>query len=99
MTDFWSQAFGGKSNLRLMLEARDFRLRKNKKSMTTASFNYADGRIVINILHLKDHDYYTVCRYDKDRKTRAGLEDWLTTPSIEWVSECVEDLTGKVLSF
>jgi hypothetical protein len=98
LTDFWDLAFGGKNNLRLMLEARDFRLRKNKKS-TTASFNYSGGRVVINILHLKEHDYYTVCRYDKEGKTRADLDDWLTTPSIEWVSECVEDLTGKVLSF
>jgi hypothetical protein len=98
MTDFWDTAFGGKNNLRLMLEAKDFRLRKNKKS-TTASFNYSGGRIVINILNLKEYDYYTVCRYDKEGKTRADLDDWLTTPAIELVSECVEQLTGKMLSF
>lgn len=100
VTDFWGLAFGGKSNLRLMLEARDFRLRKNKKS-TTASFNYNGGRIVINILHLKGHDYFTVCKYNKngDVFMRAGLDDWLTTPAIELVAKCIEDLTGKMLSF
>ena len=101
MIDFWDTVFGGKSNLRLMLEARDFRIRKNKKS-TTASFNYSDGRIVVNILHLKTHDYYTMCRYVKDSENtlmQATLDDWLTTPSIELVSKCVEDLTGKMLSF
>ena len=99
--DFWDTVFGGKSNLRLMLEARDFRIRKNKKS-TTASFNYSDGRIVIIILHLKTHDYYKVCRYVKDSKNtlmQTTFDDWLTTPSIELVSKCVEDLTGKMLSF
>lgn len=98
LTDFWDLAFGGKNNLRLMLEAREFRLRKNKKS-TTASFYYPEGRIVINILHLKDHDYFTVCKYDKEGKTKAGLDDWLTTPRLELVAKCVEQLTGKVLSF
>jgi len=99
--NFWDTAFGGKNVLRLMLDARDFRLRKNKKS-TTASFNYCGGRIVINILHLKTHDYYTVCRYEKDSENtlmRATFDDWLTTPAIELVSKCVEDLTGKMLSF
>ena len=84
-----------------MLEAKDFRLRKNKKS-TTASFNYSDGRIVINILHLREHDYYTVCRYEKDGENtpmRSAFDDWLTTPAIELVSECVEQLTGKMLNF
>jgi len=99
--NFWDTAFGGKDGLRLMLDARDFRLRKNKKS-TTASFNYCGGRIVINILHLKTNDYYTVCRYEKDSENtlmRATFDDWLTTPSIELVSECIENLTGKMLSF
>ena len=99
--DFWDTAFSGKSILRLMLEARDFRIRKNKKS-TMASFNYSDGRILINILHLKTHDYYTVCRYKKDSENtlmQPAFDDWLTTPSIELVSKCVEDLTGKMLNF
>jgi hypothetical protein len=96
--NFWDLAFGGKGNLRLMLEAKDFRVRKNKKS-TTASFNYSDGRIVVNILHMKDHDYFTVCKYDKEGKTKANLDDWLTTPRLELVAKCIEDLTGKMLSF
>lgn len=96
ISDFWNLAFGGKERLKLFLGATDFRVRRNKQSIT-ASFNYDEGRIIINIIQGRGYDCYTLSKYGKSKTTI--LDDWLTTPAIGLVPHCVEQLTGKVLEF
>lgn len=92
--DFWDVAFGGKDALRLSIDARNFRIRKNLYSLT-ATFECGDGmRIRVK--------YSKWCIFDEEFSYKVSLhgrhplsERW--SPHIDNVRFSVQELTGLVL--
>jgi hypothetical protein len=98
--EFWDEAFGGKDVLRLMADARDFRVRKNRFSISY-SFTLPAGRVLIRgdyrlsiTPELVVYRYYVSFKYRGERK-RLGYY----TYDLNRVRAELEGLTRLSLSF
>ena len=96
--EFWDEAFGGKDVLRLMADARDFRVRKNLYSVSY-SFTLPSGKILIRADYLLSlsPDYGTY-GYRISFKHGSGKRSYFTN-HVHLVKAGLEELTGLSLSF
>jgi len=96
--EFWDEAFGGKDVLRLMADARDFRVRKNRFSVSYG-FTIPTGKVLIRADYLMclspDYGAYS---YRISFKHGSGKMSYYTR-RIHMVKTGLEELTRLSLSF
>jgi len=97
---FWDEAFGGKDVLRLMVDAKDFRISRNRFSRSYG-FTLPIGKVLIRgdyrlslTPELNVYRYYVSVKYKGERR-RLGYY----TYDVDQVKVELEKLIGLSLSF